>query len=73
MASRSDWVAHLGRYTLAELRRRQCITAGQIKTAWQLMQCPDTRARGESAMIDLRNMYDSLTEAVMIKCGYLEA
>lgn len=67
MSSRSDWTAHLTRYTLAELRRRQRITAGQIEAAWELMQCPDTRPRGESAMTDLQNMYDSLTEAVMIK------
>ena len=58
MAIRNDWVGHLRRYSLKELRRRQFITNQQIKIAH--------RARKTTALIELQDMADSLTEAVYL-------
>ncbi len=71
MASRSDWVAHLMRYSLSELRRWQSLTYHQMRAAYRMMQNPDSRESGERAYRELEQMADSLTEAVMIKAGYL--
>ena len=58
MSVRNDWVAHLRRYSLKELRRRQNITKQQIAIAYN-----DKNAR---ALTELQNMADSLTEAVFL-------
>ena len=58
MTIRNNWVAHLRRYSLKELRRRQNITAQQIIIAH--------RTKKLTALIELQNMADSLTEAVYL-------
>ena len=58
MAIRNDWVAHLRRYPLKELRRRQNITGQQIIIAY--------RTKKQNALIELQNMADSLTEAIYL-------
>ena len=58
MTIRNDWVGHLRRYTLKELRRRQNLTYQQIKLAYN--------ANNIRALTDLQNMADSLTEAVYL-------
>ena len=58
MTIQNDWVTHLRRYPLKELRRRQNITAQQIVIAH--------RAKNHRALIELQNMADSLTEAVYL-------
>lgn len=58
MAIRKDWVGHLRRYSLKELRRRQNLTNQQITIAY--------RANNIRALTDLQNMADSLTEAVFL-------
>ena len=58
MTARNDWVCHLRRYSLKELRRRQNITYQQIRIAH--------RTNKTEALIQLQNMADSLTEAVYL-------
>ena len=58
MTIRNDWVGHLRRYPLKELRRRQNLTKQQL--------CIAHRARNTEALNNLRNMEDSLTEAVYL-------
>ena len=58
MTIRNDWVGHLRRYSLKELRRRQNITNQQIKIAY--------KAQKTTALTELQNMADSLTEAVYL-------
>ncbi len=58
MTARNDWVAHLQKYSLKELRRRQNITRQQIKIAF--------KTKNARALTELQNMYDSLTEAVYL-------
>ncbi len=58
MAIRNDWVGHLRRYSLKELRRRQNLTVQQITIAYN--------ANNNRALTDLQNMADSLTEAVFL-------
>ena len=58
MVIRNDWVGHLRRYSLKELRRRQNINKQQIRIAH--------RAGNTEALIELQNMNDSLTEAVYL-------
>jgi len=58
MTVRNDWVGHLRRYPLKELRRRQNLTAQQIVIAY--------RANNIRTLTDLQNMADSLTEAVYL-------
>ena len=58
MTARNDWVGHLRRYSLKELRRRQNLTTQQIEIAYA--------ASNERALTDLQNMADSLTEAVFL-------
>ena len=55
---RNDWVAHLRRYSLKELRRRQNITNQQIVIA--------CRAKKTRALQELQDMADSLTETVLL-------
>ncbi len=58
MTIRNDWVGHLRRYSLKELRRRQNITKQQIRIA--------CRTKKTTTLIELQNMDDSLTEAVYL-------
>ncbi len=58
MTVRNDWVGHLRRYPLKELRRRQNLTKQQIRIAH--------RAKNMTALDNLRDMEDSLTEAVYL-------
>lgn len=58
MTVRNDWVGHLRRYPLKELRRRQDLTYQQIQIAH--------RTKNDRAMTELQNMADSLTEAVYL-------
>ena len=59
MTIRNDWVAHLMRYPLKELRQRQNIVKQQQQTAY--------RAKNTHALEELQDMEDSLTEAVYLK------
>jgi ribosomal protein L19E len=58
MTVRNDWVGHLRRYSLKELRRRQNITRQQIRIAY--------KAKKTTALTELHNMADSLAEAVYL-------
>lgn len=58
MTIRNDWVGHLRKYSLFELRRRQNITNQQIRIAY--------KAKNTTALTELHNMSDSLTEAVYL-------
>ena len=58
MVVRNDWTAHLRRYPLKELRRRQNITNQQISIAH--------KAHNTRALEELQNMADSLTETVFL-------
>ncbi|KKN22354.1 hypothetical protein LCGC14_0916200 [marine sediment metagenome] len=58
MTIRNDWVGHLRQYTLKELRRRQNITKQQIVIAYN--------SKKTTALTELQNMADSLTEAVYL-------
>lgn len=70
MTVRNDWVAHLRRYPLRELRRRQRIANAQLKIAYQLAQQPYTRDRGLRGMTEIQDMLDSLAETIGIKYCY---
>jgi len=59
MTSRNDWVAHLIKYPLKELRSRQVLNEKQIKLAY--------KTKNTEALKDLRNMEDSLTESILLK------
>jgi len=58
MTVRNDWVGHLRRYTLRELRRRQSINEQQIQIAY--------KTHNADALVQLQNMNDSLAEAVYL-------
>lgn len=58
MTIRNDWVGHLRRYSLKELRRRQEINKQQIKIAY--------RVKNTHALQRLQNMQDSLIEAIIL-------
>ena len=58
MTARNDWVGHLRRYPLKELRRRQNLTKQQLRIAH--------RSQNTEALNSLRDMEDSLTEAVYL-------
>ena len=66
MTARNDWVAHLVKYSIPELRRRQ-----RIIDKWLL----DYYCRGGSlqarGLQELEDMQDSLIEAIKIKNGYI--
>jgi len=65
MAARPEWVEFLVTLPTRELRRRQTICYKQMKASHDLAQHADTRDRGERAAVELNDMADSLTEAVM--------
>lgn len=58
MTTRNDWVGHLRHYSLPELRRRQHLNGLQIEIAH--------RTKNTEALQELRNMEDSLTEAIRL-------
>ena len=58
MAIRNDWVGHLRRYPLKELRRRQNLTKQSQRIAH--------RAKNTKALNELLDMENSLTEAVYL-------
>ncbi len=58
MTVRNDWTGHLRHYSLPELRRRQSITNQQIRIAY--------KAKNTRALKELRDMADSLTEAIYL-------
>jgi hypothetical protein len=64
MTARNDWTAHLVKYSIPQLRKRQRICEAQIAVAY--------KARNTEALIRLYTMQDSLTAAVMIKAGYMK-
>jgi len=70
MAPRNDWVAHLIRYKLPELRRRQRLIESQISRAHSLASNQGTSERGLIALTSLQEMSDSLVEAIALRyCG----